>query len=546
MSPEDAPARRRRDGRNGRGGQNGHAKGFLLKDRFISRQERVFTNRNLRLSSVVAIGFDLDHTLAHYDAVQVERLAFEVTKKKLVEKREYPPETLRLRYDPEFVVRGLVVDKKRGNLLKLDLFKDVTRAFHGRRRLTGDQRRKVYRSRTPRLVAENFVSVDTLFHLPEVYLFLTLVDLLESRNRRAELDYGRVYHDVREMIDEAHADGSIKSVITGNPRTFLRRDPRLGLTLDEFRRSGKKLFLLTNSEYYYSDALLRHLLERRPGARPWESYFDLLIFDSRKPSFFLAQDAAAFEPHALEARTGTPSYSGGTASFLEAKIGASGDQILYFGDHTYGDILRSKKNLGWRTAMIVPELEREVAITQRLSREYASLERLLAAHEQTELAKAEIGRRWRRMLDEERLAEQTEGAREGTTGGEREPAGALAGNPMLASNPVSSLASARERRSRSAGSRRRARRVQELAQSMAQLDHRASSLAGEIKALRRKIEANYNAYWGSVFREGNEGTRFGQQIRDFACLYTSRVSNFLHYPWNYYFQSPLSLMPHDL
>jgi hypothetical protein len=30
-------------------------------------------------------------------------------------------------------------------------------------------------------VAENFVSVDTLFHLPEVYLFLTLVDLLEGR-----------------------------------------------------------------------------------------------------------------------------------------------------------------------------------------------------------------------------------------------------------------------------------------------------------------------------------------------------------------------------
>jgi hypothetical protein len=88
--------------------------------------------------------------------------------------------------------------------------------------------------------------------------------------------------------------------------------------------------------------------------------------------------------------------------------------------------------------------------------------------------------------------------------------------------------------------------VQELAESLADLDHRSSSLAGEVKACRRRIEAHYNTYWGSVFREGNEGTRFGQQIRDFACLYTSRVSNFLHYPWNFYFQSPLSLMPHDL
>ena len=29
-------------------------------------------------------------------------------------------------------------------------------------------------------------------------------------------------------------------------------------------------------------------------------------------------------------------------------------------------------------------------------------------------------------------------------------------------------------------------------------------------------------------------------------VYTSDVENFLHYPWNYYFQSPVSVMPHDL
>ena len=82
--------------------------------------------------------------------------------------------------------------------------------------------------------------------------------------------------------------------------------------------------------------------------------------------------------------------------------------------------------------------------------------------------------------------------------------------------------------------------------SLIGLDHRASSLAGEIRALRRKIESTYNPYWGSVFREGNVVTRFGDQLRDFACLYTSRVSNFLRYPWNYFFQSPFTVMPHDL
>ena len=35
---------------------------------------------------------------------------------------------------------------------------------------------------------------------------------------------------------------------------------------------------------------------------------------------------------------------------------SSGNQILYVGDHIYGDVMRSKKTLGWRTMLVVPEL----------------------------------------------------------------------------------------------------------------------------------------------------------------------------------------------
>ena len=37
-------------------------------------------------------------------------------------------------------------------------------------------------------------------------------------------------------------------------------------------------------------------------------------------------------------------------------------QVLYVGDHIYGDILRSKKTLGWRTMLVVPELETELEV----------------------------------------------------------------------------------------------------------------------------------------------------------------------------------------
>ena len=52
-------------------------------------------------------------------------------------------------------------------------------------------------------------------------------------------------------------------------------------------------------------------------------------------------------------------------------IGASGDRVLYFGDHTYGDILRSKRSVGWRTAMIVPEVAAEAAVTTTILEDLA-------------------------------------------------------------------------------------------------------------------------------------------------------------------------------
>ena len=80
---------------------------------------------------------------------------------------------------------------------------------------------------------------------------------------------------------------------------------------------------------------------------------------------------------------------GANGSYLEKTLGASGDEILYFGDHTYGDILLSKKALGWRTAMLVPELDREIRVTQDHSRDFDRLSRLSAERHHLEIAPGE-------------------------------------------------------------------------------------------------------------------------------------------------------------
>lgn len=42
-----------------------------------------------------------------------------------------------------------------------------------------------------------------------------------------------------------------------------------------------------------------------------------------------------------------------------------GKDILYVGDHIFGDILKSKKRQGWKTFLVVPELSRELKLWEQ-------------------------------------------------------------------------------------------------------------------------------------------------------------------------------------
>ena len=43
----------------------------------------------------------------------------------------------------------------------------------------------------------------------------------------------------------------------------------------------------------------------------------------------------------------------------------------------------------------------------------------------------------------------------------------------------------------------------------------------EVDSLEQRIDRAYNSHWGSCLREGNENSRFGEQVNDYADLYTS-------------------------
>jgi len=52
----------------------------------------------------------------------------------------------------------------------------------------------------------------------------------------------------------------------------------------------------------------------------------------------------------------------GSCDVFSALIGAKGRDVLYCGDHIYGDILKSKKIRGWRTFLVVPEMTHELYV----------------------------------------------------------------------------------------------------------------------------------------------------------------------------------------
>jgi len=59
---------------------------------------------------------------------------------------------------------------------------------------------------------------------------------------------------------------------------------------------------------------------------------------------------------------------------------SSGDKLLYVGDHIFADVVRSKRSLGWRTCLIIPELTFELTMHRKLSAEVTFLIRACSFH----------------------------------------------------------------------------------------------------------------------------------------------------------------------
>jgi HAD superfamily 5'-nucleotidase-like hydrolase len=449
----------------------------------------------------------MDYTLAIYRQAEMDRLSIDATVSKLVD-RGYPEELRSMKYRTDFPIRGLLIDRKLGNVLKMDRYRYVKTAYHGFCRLTREERRRAYHTRRLRPGTGRYHWVDTLYGLSEVAVYAAVVEPLETHGEThgRTLDYGQLFSDIRECADISHQDGSILDAVLGDLPRYVDRDPDLGQLLHKLRSAGKRVFLVTNSGPEYTDAMMSYLLDDGLDEYPsWKNYFDYVCAAAQKPRFFTEKapfiDVESQEEIRNLARGRL--YSEGNISDLQKALGFAGDEVLYVGDHIYGDVLRAKKESTWRTAMIIQEMDDEL----RVLREHAlSFERSDSLDQTRDAVQDELREHQARLKKVERKLNDHESG------------------PERAALDVKRV---RHRRS-----------IDRLRAQLKDLD-------AERSALHDVLDEAFHPFWGSVFKAGNEVSSFGSQVEQYAGLYTSRATNLMQYSPMHYFQSPRHRMPHE-
>ncbi len=67
------------------------------------------------------------------------------------------------------------------------------------------------------------------------------------------MSYKSIFQDVRNAVDFIHLKGDLKRRTVAECDKYVQQDPDLLVLLKRLRSAGKKIFLLTNSEWWYTN-----------------------------------------------------------------------------------------------------------------------------------------------------------------------------------------------------------------------------------------------------------------------------------------------------
>jgi len=448
----------------------------------------IFANRTLNLRSVRAIGYDMDYTLLHYNVGAWEAAAFRHAREGLAD-LGWPVDGLV--FDPDAFTLGLTFDLELGNLVKATRFGYVVRARHGTELLAFEDQRRAYTETVVDLGEDRFEFMNTLFELSRAALWCQLVAIHDTDPLPGVRSYAELYRAIDAALNESHIAGALKAEIMDDPDSFLEPDPEIGETLRDQRAAGKRLLLITNSDWNYTRFMMRYAVDPYCAeGTTWRDLFDVVIVSAGKPRFFSERDQlyrivdeqdGLMAPHRGELERGDV-YFGGNARLVEDTLGIASAQVLYVGDHLFGDVHVTKDTLRWRTALIARELEAEIVDAIEFAEDEACLVSMMAD-------KIEIDRRQAQL--------------------------------------------------------RMARQRGEEASDLDSVTREAVRLDEKIAPLAKRAGGLGHAVWGPLMRAGNDKSLFARQVEKYADVYTSRVSNLRYETPFAYLRAARGSLPHD-
>ena len=78
------------------------------------------------------------------------------------------------------------------------------------------------------------------------------------------------------------------------------------------------------------------------------------------------------------------------------------------------------------------------------------------------------------------------------------------------------------------------------------LNEQRSAIKATLQEQLSSYHKVFHPIWGQLLKTGYQNSRFAAQLENYACLYTSRFTNFRFVPPTKNFRSVRDLLPHDL
>lgn len=345
------------------------------------------------------VGFDYDYTLVTYTDELLD-LIYDMALKRLVKDFIYPEEMLtsNMKFDPQFSVRGLAVDRENGWICHLSYTHKVAVAYEGRQKVSRERLIKEYsgkRALKPTERKKRLKPLNDLFSMAECCLIADVVQFFHDSG--IPFCPKNAVVDILKAIGATHISGDFHRLVAENPERYFEPRPYLKEVLQRLKDSGKRLMFVSNSPFWYVDAGMNYVIGEK-----WKDMWDACIVSAGKPRFYtestrpfreVSQSTGRIKFKQVKTIEPGEVYSEGCLTELtkcldwfsvpsnrkeEDELFTQGGSpvnpnVLYIGDSLFADLVDAKRDFGWTTAAVTPEVGWEFDLAEKVQFDNAQI-----------------------------------------------------------------------------------------------------------------------------------------------------------------------------